>query len=131
MDLEDILNQIDLSLKDISKPDIVLFSSPGGNDALNNMDYETAINNIKSIVDVLQQNNPNVTIIIEQLAPAHSSYMTEDLTTFFNNLHKDVLVITNEKTTENSKVIAIDIYRDFEDSFFADDVHYNTKGLSL
>ena len=64
---EQILEELETTLQyDI--PDIVLLSSPGGNDALNGMSYDNAVDNVNAIIDALQAANPNVTIVIEQLA---------------------------------------------------------------
>ena len=57
-------------INNLPQPDIVLFSSPGGNDALNGMSYDNAIENTKTIINKLQNKNPNVTIFIEKMAPA-------------------------------------------------------------
>lgn len=109
-------------------PDIVLFSSPGGNDALENMPYNRTISNINAIIDTLQAVNPNVTIIIEQLAPGRSDLMTIELTDYFNKLQNDVLKIASAKSTNSSQVVALDLYTGFTDDFIADDVHYNEAG---
>ena len=109
-------------------PDIVLFSSPGGNDALTGSSYDQAISNINAIIDILQTANPNVTIIIEQMAPAHSDEMTPELTTFFNDLQQEVVDVATQQSTATSDVITVDMYTGFEDSFLADDVHYNELG---
>lgn len=90
---EEILNIITNSLSQTGAPDIVLFSAPGGNDGLQNLPYEQAISNIKEIIVVLQNANPNVTIIIEQLAPGKSDIMTTELISYFNQLIKNVLTI--------------------------------------
>jgi hypothetical protein len=55
-------------------PDIVLFSSPGGNDLLNDLPYVDVIENVNAIIDLLQQVNPNITIVIELLAPENRLY---------------------------------------------------------
>ncbi|MDX2301624.1 MAG: hypothetical protein NW226_02435 [Microscillaceae bacterium] len=61
----EILEGLNDWLNKTGSPDIVLFSSPGGNDILNGQNYNQTISNINAIIDVLQTNNPNVTIIIE------------------------------------------------------------------
>ena len=74
-----IRNGINGWIAQAGAPDIVLFSSPGGNDALQNRPYDQALENINAIIDALQTANPEVTILIEQLAPAVEAEMTGDL----------------------------------------------------
>lgn len=119
------------SILQFDRPDIVLFSSPGGNDALEGLDYDEAISNINAIIDAIQLANPNVTILIEQMAPAKSSVMTPALSTFFNRLQADVLQIASDQGTSTSKVIAVDMFTGFKDSFLEDDVHYNAAGADF
>ena len=123
-----ILSGINDWLEESSTPDIVLLSSPGGNDALQGLSYNQAVDNINAIIDILQTANPEVTIIIEQLVPAISSEMTADLTTFFNQMQADVVTIATEQTTGTSQVLTVDMATGFNDSFFADEVHYNEAG---
>lgn len=127
----DILGDLSEWLKISGSPDIVLFSSPGGNDGLNGLPFENAVNNINMIIDVLQANNPNVTIIIEQMAPGRSDIMTPELQNFFNNMQQEVLNIASNQTTSTSHVLTIDMFTGFNDSYLADDVHYNTEGAEF
>ena len=127
----DILNDISDWLNQTGPVDVVLFSSPGGNDALQGLPYNQAIININGIIDAIQVSNPNVTIIIEQMAPGHSSIMTQDLTTFLNQLHQDIPSIASTQSTPSSQVIAVDMYTGFSDSMLADDVHYNQVGADF
>ena len=109
-------------------PDIVLLSSPGGNDALEGLSYTQAVSNIYSIIDTLQENNPNITVIIEQMAPARSDVMTKELTAFFIQMQQEVLDIAANKTTNTSLVTTVDMFTGFNDALLADDVHYNQAG---
>ena len=124
----DILDQLESDLDMAGTPDVVLFSSPGGNDALQNLPYDEAIGNINEIVDILQEVNPNVTLIIEQMAPGRTDIMTEELLNYFNQLQDEILIIAKNKATTTSQVIAVDMFSGFTDAMLADDVHYNTKG---
>ena len=126
-----IAEGIDEWIELVGTPDIVLFSSPGGNDALNGESYSEAIDNINTIIDAIQANNPNVTIIIEQMAPARSDAMTPALTSFMDQLLVDIPTIAIAQTNSTSTVIAIDMNTGFSDSFFADDVHYNSLGAEF
>ncbi|MEL6969254.1 MAG: GDSL-type esterase/lipase family protein [Bacteroidota bacterium] len=126
-----ILEGIEGWLNQSDTPDIVLFSSPGGNDALQGLSYEQAISNINQIIDIIQLANPNVTILIEQLAPAVSMAMTAELTTYFNRMQEDVVTIAAEQSNATSVVITVDMSTGFGDSFLADDVHYNEAGAKF
>ncbi len=127
----DILKDLNNWLSQTGPPDIVLFSSPGGNDALEGLSYTEAVTNINGIIDIIQDFNPNTTIIIEQMAPARSDIMTSKLTEFLEQMKEEVLNITKIKTTSKSEVIAIDMFSEFNDSLLADDVHYNEDGAKF
>jgi lysophospholipase L1-like esterase len=126
-----ILSGLESWLNETGAPDIVLFSSPGGNDALEELPYENVVQNINEIIDILQANNPNVTIIIEQMAPGRTDVMTSDLTGYFDQMQEDVLNIANNQSTSTSQVIAVDMFTGFNDSLLADDVHYNKTGAEF
>jgi hypothetical protein len=128
---EQILNEINNWLAQTDMPDIVLYSSPGGNDALQNLPYNQVISNINAIINVLQKENPNVIIVIEQLAPLRSDLMTTELTNYFNQLKQDIIIIASENSTASSEVIALDMFTGFSDCLLADDVHYNEDGAKF
>ncbi len=123
-----ILSDIDEWIGSAGKPDIVLFSSPGGNDALEELPIDEAISNINGIIDAIQDANPDVTIFIEQPAPGHSDIMTAELTAYIEQLQSEVLTIATQQTTTTSKVIAVDMFTGWSDAYLADDVHYNSAG---
>jgi len=126
-----ILGGLDGWLEESGSPDIVLFSSPGGNDLLQGLDYMQAVSNVYKIIDILQSDNPNITIVIEQPAPGSTVFMTPAYTTAFNQMQRDVLAISNEKTTTSSKVLAVDMFTGFNDTHLADAVHYNEAGAEF
>lgn len=126
-----ILNGLNGWLTQTGAPDIVLFSSPGGNDILEEQNYGQTISNINAIIDVLQTANPNVTIIIEQPAQGRSDFMTTEFTSAFNQMRQDVLILAEEQTTTNSQVIAVDMFTGFNDTYLADEVHYNEAGAAF
>ena len=109
-------------------PQIVLFSSPGGNDILLNTPYHQILSNIISIIETFQSNNPDVTIIIEQMAPAHSDLMSEEIKDQIEKLKIDLERLATFYSTASSKVIAVDMYSGFQDDYLADDLHYNAQG---
>jgi|TARA_B110001454_G_C12595094_1_gene381949 hypothetical protein len=127
----EILNGLDDWLNETGSADIVLLSSPGGNDALQGLPYSQAVSNINSIIDILQADNPNITIIVEQMAPGRSDIMTPELTDFFDQMQSEVLNIATSQTTSTSLVIAIDMFTGFNDGLLADDVHYNEAGADF
>ncbi|MEM9934434.1 MAG: GDSL-type esterase/lipase family protein [Bacteroidota bacterium] len=126
-----ILSEISTWLTQTGSPDIVLFSSPGGNDALNRQPYEEAVANVNAIIDIIQDKNPNVTIIIEQPAPARSDVMTPALTKYFNDMYQEVVKIAAAQSTSTSTVLPVDMATGFNDSFLADNVHYNEAGAKF
>ena len=123
-DLGDWLNQT-------GSADIVLLSSPGGNDALQGLPYSQAVSNINNIIDILRADNPNITIILEQMAPGRTDIMNAELTDFFTQMQQEVLNIVVNKTTTTSPLIAIDMFTGFNDGLLADDVHYNEAGAEF
>jgi len=127
----EILNKLGDWLNQTGPADIVLLSSPGGNDALEGLPYSQAVSNINSIIDILQADNPNVTIIIEQMAPGRSDIMTPELTDFFEQMQLEVVNISTNKTTVSSRVISVDMFTGFNDNLLADDVHYNGAGAEF
>lgn len=127
----EILNNLNDWLQETGSPDIVLLSSPGGNDGLQGLSFTKAVSNINAIIDLLQSNNPNIIILLEQMAPGKTHIMTDELTDFFNKMQAEVLTIASNKTTDSSQVIAIDMYTGFSDNLLADDVHYNEKGAEF
>lgn len=126
-----ILNNLNSWLQSAGTPDIVLLSSPGGNDALQNLSYDNAVANINSIIDILQERNPNVTIIIEQLAPGKTEIMTQTLTNYMMRMQQEVLTIASNQSTSNSRIIVVDMFTGFSDHLLADDVHYNELGAQF
>ena len=127
----EILQGLNGWLSQTGSPDIVLFSSPGGNDALQGLSYEQAVSNVNSIIDIIQANNPNATILIEQIAPGKSDIMTPDLTSYFEQMQQEVLSIAANQTTSTSQVIALNMFTGFNDGLLADDVHYNEVGAEF
>jgi lysophospholipase L1-like esterase len=124
----EILNGLGDWLNQTGSADIVLLSSPGGNDALEGLPYSEAVSNINYIIDILQADNPSITIILEQMAPGRSDIMTSELTEFFTQMQQEVLNIAANKTTTTSSVMAVDMFTGFNDNLLADDVHYNEAG---
>ena len=128
---EKIFEELESILHETGYPDIVLFSSPGGNDILDGLPYENVIENINGIIDLFQDCNPDIVILIEQLAPGKTSFMTPELTAIFYQAVLDVKTIAQEQTDENSQVISVNMFEGFDDSYLADDIHYNAEGAKF
>ena len=128
---EDVLANIDEILATIANPDIVLLSI-GGNDLLDGGNPPSEpITNIVELVEKLQAHNSNITIFLEEIAPANSETMTSSLTTNLNDFNSQIVSIANTLTTNTSKVIALDMNTNFNESYLADDVHYNEAGAKF
>ncbi|MDF1699397.1 MAG: GDSL-type esterase/lipase family protein [Saprospiraceae bacterium] len=126
-----ILSELNDWLSETGSPDIVLFSSPGGNDLLESLDYNQTLTNINAIIDALQENSSDVTIILELLAPGRSDFMTTELTNSFTQMRQDIPTIAEQQSTSTSQVIVVDMNTGFNDSYLADDVHYNEAGADF
>ena len=126
-----INDNIENWLTAVGDVDIVLFSSPGGNDALDGADLEDIIANVNSIIDKIQAHNSNITIIIELLAPGKTSFMTEDYTLLFAQMKTVITQIASSHTTATSEVVVVDMATGFTDGMLADDIHYNQAGAAF
>ena len=128
---EDVLNAIDEVLQNIQTPNIVLLSI-GGNDLLDGGNPPSEpISNINLLVDKLQAHSSAITIFIEQIAPANDATMTMNLTTNINEFNSKIVLLASSLTTSSSKVIALDMNTNFDESYLADDVHYNELGAKF
>jgi len=128
--LSAISHRIDEIIVEQGTPDIVLFSSPGGNDGLQNLPYDDAIRNVNEIIDLLQAKNPNVTIIIEQMAPPSTS-SNDVLKNYLAQMNAEVVKIAATQTTSTSRVITVDMNTGFTDVLLADEIHYNEAGAKF
>lgn len=127
----DINKNIDTWISSTGAPDLILFSSPGGNDALSNLDYSGTISAINSIIDKLQHANPNISILIERLAPGHPNTMKGNLDSYFSKLETDLPKIAKDQSDSLSTVSIIDMQTGFSIDYLADQVHYNNEGASF
>ena len=57
--------------------------------------------------------------------------MTSSLTNKLNDFNAQIVSIANSLTTNTSKVIALDMNTNFNESYLADDVHYNEAGAKF
>ncbi len=126
----EILAELDIWLNDLADtPDIVLFSSPGGNDGFTDLNQTVA--NVNAIIDIFQARNPNVTIFLELPAPAMTSEQTPEFLAFYNQALNTLPQVATNKTTATSSVLTVDMSTNFIDAYLADDVHYSEAGASF
>lgn len=128
---KDILDNLNFISQVTGPPDIVLWSSPGGNDALLGVNYQQILDNINSIIDSLQEINPEIIIIIEKQAPARTAAMTAQMSQVFANLLIDIQSIAQAQANSFSNVITVDLASGFNDSLIADNIHYNQAGAEF
>jgi len=108
----------------------VAIISVGANDLYQAVSANTATDNIKQIVDELQQHNNSITIFIEQIEDGTTSFNTLDV---INQeelalLNNNIAGIAIENTTNASKVIAVNMVSLLNDADYADNLHYNVSG---
>ena len=121
-----------LKNKTFSKMPEVVLVGIGGNDLADaGATAEATLNNLEEIIDLIQGLNPNAVILIEQIAPGKTEFMTAEITEGFLAYNAGIPAIATAKTTSNSKVIVIDMAAGFNDGLLADDVHYNEAGAQF
>ncbi|GGG39077.1 hypothetical protein GCM10011344_44930 [Dokdonia pacifica] len=125
-----LLFSLEEMLAEVEMPDVILLGI-GGNDLVLNVPNEDAIENIHGIIDILQDHNPDITIFIEQIAPAVSEIYTEENLAIFNGFNDAIATISQERTTQDSDVISVDMASGWYDVLLADEVHYNTLGAKV
>lgn len=123
-----VLERLDEVLSASPEPPEFVLLGIGGNDLLDGVSIDDAISNINAIIDRLQTNNPNVTILIEQIAPGQSELMATALSTVFAQFNQQIPIVANQQSNSTSSVIVVDMSSDWSDAFLADEVHYNEAG---
>jgi lysophospholipase L1-like esterase len=126
---EDLLYIIKQSPNLLEESDIVLLSSPGGNDLLQSLPIAEAVKNINEIVDLILEANPNVKIVIEKMAPGHSNMMTPQMKSNLKLLHIELEVLVSNYNPD--QVFWLDLALNFSDDLLADEVHYNLDGAAF
>lgn len=127
---KDILTTLESTLSDVEVPNIVLLGI-GGNDLVINNSYNEAVQNINGIIDILQNHNPEVTIFIEQIAPGNSSTFSEEGLDLFTGFKNAINTISEERSTEDSNLISVDMAEGWGDILLIDEVHYNQYGAKV
>lgn len=114
----------------IGGPDIVLLGI-GGNDILEGGEVNATIDNLNQIIDAIQAKNSNVVILLEEIAPGKTAFMTTEFTTKFNEYNAEIPAVASAQSTGDSQVIVVDMTPGWQDSYLADDVHYNETGAKI
>lgn len=94
----------------------------------NKLSVSEIVENIGQIISALQARNDSVIILLEQIAPGKSEFMTPDLEAKFRQFNQQILSLETLQTNTNSKIIIIDMAQGWRDEYLADDVHYNQEG---
>ena len=128
--VDQILDGLEYYIDEAGVPSIVIFGGVGGNDALQGQSTALILSNTNAVIDYLQNVNPNITIFIDQLPPARSTVMTSTLWAQLDGIHNGILALATAQTTASSKVVAVDCFTGFDDSYLeeGDDSHYNETG---
>ena len=124
---QDVLDNIEVVLQESGIPDVVLLGI-GGNDLVHNISVASAIYNINQTIDLLQNRNSDITIFIERIAPGRSNVMTPETVVILAEFNSSISSLAADQTTDNSKVIAVDMSVDWSDAYMADNLHYNELG---
>lgn len=112
----------------IDAPDIVLLCI-GGNDLLDGgLEPAIPLANLPKIIDLLQADNPLVTVFLEQIAPADQATMTPALQQKIDEYNVGIVSVATNETDSLSSIIVVDMSKNWKESYFADPVHYNNEG---
>lgn len=127
----DVLRELDDILNSLTTPPQVILLGIGGNDLLDIGDLDQTVRNLNDIIDRLQAYDRNTTIIVEQIAPGLSDFMTPERQRIFESFNEQVLTSAQTQTTASSSVIAVDMAVEWSDAYMADEVHYNEVGAKV
>lgn len=111
-------------------PDVVTLGI-GGNDLLQNVPPQQALNNLNAIIDDLQALNDSLIIFVEQIAPVRSNISTPAIEQAFNDYNAGIPAIATAQSTGGHQVIVVDMRPGWTDANMADDVHYNEAGARV
>jgi len=113
------------------QPTVILLGI-GGNDLVEGQNdpdivVET-LDRMALIIDGLRDLNPEVTIIIEQIAPGHADFMTPGLWSLFERFNDGIIELASEKHSEDTPLLVVDMVTGWQDSYLIDEVHYTEEG---
>ena len=98
----------------------------GTNDAFMGQDNNQTANELKAIIDKLREDNPNVVILLAKVIPTAKGKREAAAVEQFAGL---IPAVAQEMNTEQSPVILVDMFRDFDvNELTYDGVHPNEKG---
>jgi lysophospholipase L1-like esterase len=121
--VDEILSQLS-SWTRSSRPDIVLVHL-GTNDIAQGQSIDSTVQELRSLVQVLRQVNPRVTVLLAQIIPLWGSEAR------MQQLNQKIAQLAQELNTEASRVLAIDQFTGFDpvtgqDTY--DGCHPNERG---
>ena len=130
---QNVIDHLDFATSGV--PDVALLGI-GGNDLVgilegSGLTVNDVISNVNTIIDMLQASNPNVTILVEQIAPARSDFMSTELQNLLDDFNSQIPIVASQQTNATSSVIAVDMYTAWSDSYMADELHYNATGSKV
>ncbi|MEL6899884.1 MAG: Ig-like domain-containing protein [Cyanobacteria bacterium J06606_4] len=106
-------------------PDVALVHL-GTNDALQRNSPESSAEELKQVIDLLRQDNPNVVIFLAQVIPTSRSLGANNS---LNALNAEIPGIVAEKNTADSPVILVDHNTGFDATIDTyDELHPNESG---
>lgn len=98
----------------------------GTNDAFNRQSNESTVNELKEIIRILREDNPEVTVLLAKLIPVKHDPGNADVV---ESLNEAIPQVVADMHTEQSPVILVDHFNGFdaeEDTY--DGVHPNESG---
>jgi len=130
-----VLDNLDRVMEDASDLDYVLLCI-GGNDLIlmpvpvDNIaaSVRPIHENIATIIRRLQRANPDVTILVEQIAPGRPINMTDVLPDLFREFNAGIPHLADQLSTSRSQVVAVDMRVGWSETYLADMIHYNEAG---
>jgi hypothetical protein len=108
-------------------PDIVLLYI-GTNDVLQQVDMDDRMRNIGKIVNMLRVKNPNVKILLAQIAPTGDKFRNEN--SGLVEFNTKLLTYANTASSTASPIVIVDMYTAWSTEIFTqgDGIHPNNEG---
>jgi lysophospholipase L1-like esterase len=109
-------------------PDFVLLHI-GTNDALYQVNHSTRLENLRTIIGILREAKPKVTILLATIIPTTNAYRNQKQIIPFNAA---LPALAASCTTADSKVVLVDQYTGFDaatDTLASDGIHPNAEGM--
>ena len=110
-----------------SSPDYVLLHL-GTNDAIQQVPMATRLANLRAIVGILREKNPDVTILLAQLIPTADAYRNTHQVVPFNNA---LPALAADCSTSSSRILVVDQYTGYDGvtENGADGIHPTASGM--